>query len=593
MSAVEGTRLQFRVLRRQFLFRVVDIEVLSANALGDASKLLGQFVALLFFISMLLSLGLLGFNDASMTADVRLALSTSMEHFLIATTMLCVGIFAVLSWDSIFPDRRDVLVLAPLPVRMLTIFRAKLAATATLLVLVIIVLNAATGIGWPLAFAAFTPSSHGFLGVVRCFGAYWLTMMAAGAFVYCGLLAVQGLTAQILPRRMFLRMSGFLQMAAFCLIVSVYFLEPAVSGLKSLAAPEMQRLTLWVPTYWFFGFFNQLAGFSHPALAPFARRAWVGIAVVLLAASALCALSYMRTMRQILEEPDITSGPRGFRWLPHFGSQPQTAIGQFAIRSLARSRQHRLILAFYLGIGLAFTIVLMHFFVPAFFSHGAQATRTTDFWRKPNIPFLAASVMMTVLAVVGVRVAFAFPLELPANWLFRTTGARSSPHMVTATRRALLLLSAVPVWVISAAICMKLWPWLPAVEHLVVLGLLALILADVALYGFCKIPFTCSYLPGKSQAHMVFLAAIGLVVLVTQSVVFERRALAEPEMTIVMLALLGAAAAGLRWRVKVLAKTDQRELQFEEADPSALLDLGLGRDGGVVGAGRPNSPSDL
>ena len=30
---------------------------------------------------------------------------------MIATTMLVVGLFAILSWDSTFPDRRDVMVL--------------------------------------------------------------------------------------------------------------------------------------------------------------------------------------------------------------------------------------------------------------------------------------------------------------------------------------------------------------------------------------------------------------------------------------------------------------------------------------------------
>ena len=36
------TKLQFRVLYREFLFRMVDLELLSADALGDSSKLLGQ-----------------------------------------------------------------------------------------------------------------------------------------------------------------------------------------------------------------------------------------------------------------------------------------------------------------------------------------------------------------------------------------------------------------------------------------------------------------------------------------------------------------------------------------------------------------------
>jgi hypothetical protein len=590
MSATEDTKFQFRVLRRQFLFRVVDVEVLSTHALGDASKLLGQFVALLLFISLLLSLGLLGFNDASMTPDVRLALSASMEHFLVATTMLVVGIFAVLSWDSTFPDHRDVLVVAPLPVRARTMFLAKIAATATALTLVIIALNAATGLGWPLAFAMLAPSRHGFLGIVRCYGAYWFTLFVAGAFVYCGLLAMQGFAAQILPRRLFLRASGFLQMAAFCSFVSAYFLEPSVNGLNSLAAPEMQRLAHWVPTYWFLGLFDELAGFSHPVLMPLAKRAWLGIAITAVAAVVLYTLSYMRTMRQIVEEPDIKSSPRGFAWLPRFGNQTQTAIGQFAVRSLTRSRQHRLILAFYLGIGLAFTIVLVHLFLPVFFSASAHAVREGDSWREPSVPVLAASIMMIVLAAVGVRVAFAFPLELPANWIFRAVGVRPGPEILTATRRALMFLSVVPVWLISAAVSLKLWP--QAVDHLIVLALLAIILADLVLWGFCKIPFTCSYLPGKSQAHMVFLAAIGLVVLVTQSVLFERRALEEPGTTIAMLALIVVVAAAIRWRVTIMARAD-RELKYDETDPSALLDLGLSRDGGVTGTGQPDEPPNL
>jgi len=583
MNRVEDTKLQFRVLRRQFLFRLVDVEVLSAHALGDANKLVGQFVSLLIFISLLLTLGLLGFNDANVTPDVRLALSLSLAHVLIATTMLAVGMFAVLSWDSVFPDRRDVLLLAPMPVRARTIFLAKVAATGAALAVVVVVLNSATGLGWPMAFAAVMPSSHGILGVVRCFAAYWFTMVAAGAFIYCGLLALQGLVAQILPRRLFLRTAGLLQMAAFCLFVSVYFLEPSVSGPTTLISPEMQRLARRLPTYWFFGLFNELAGYTHPALVPLARRAWLGLAVTAFAAAVAYALSYMRTMRQILEEPDITSGPRSFKWLPRFGNQLQTAVGQFSVRSLTRSRQHRLILAFYLGIGLAFTIFLARLFVPVFLPTSAQPVQANELWSEPNIPVLAASIMMSVLAAMGVRVAFALPLELPANWIFRAVGVRAGTGILTATRRALLFLSVLPVWFISAAVCLKLWPWHKAAGHLVILGLLGIILSDVALYGFRKIPFTCSYLPGKSQAHMVFLAAIGLVALIARCAAFERQALQGVETTMVMLILIGAVAAGIKWRATILARSDERELQFEEVDSSAPLDLGLSRDGGVTG----------
>jgi hypothetical protein len=42
--------LKWRVLYRQFLFRLFDPDVLSAQAQGDATKILGQFAVLLVFV---------------------------------------------------------------------------------------------------------------------------------------------------------------------------------------------------------------------------------------------------------------------------------------------------------------------------------------------------------------------------------------------------------------------------------------------------------------------------------------------------------------------------------------------------------------
>src|SRR5690348_3325308 len=100
---------QFRILYRESLFRMVDLEVLSSHASGDSNKLLGQFASLLIFFGILLFIPSLGVT-ARRGPGPALFYCWSGEHFLIATTMLAVGLFAVLSWDSTFPDRRDVLV---------------------------------------------------------------------------------------------------------------------------------------------------------------------------------------------------------------------------------------------------------------------------------------------------------------------------------------------------------------------------------------------------------------------------------------------------------------------------------------------------
>ena len=72
-------------------------------------------------------------------------------HRLIAATMLVVGLFAVLSWQSMFPDRQDVHVLGPLPVRPRTMLFAKVAALATRALATVLALHHRAGIAWPLA----------------------------------------------------------------------------------------------------------------------------------------------------------------------------------------------------------------------------------------------------------------------------------------------------------------------------------------------------------------------------------------------------------------------------------------------------------
>ncbi|MBV9772264.1 MAG: beta-lactamase family protein [Bryobacterales bacterium] len=926
-------RLQLRVLYRQFLFRVFDLEVLSAHAQGDANKLLGQFAALLVIVSVWLLPAVLGLSDPNLPGNepggIGLVFLMIAQHFVIATTMLVVGLFAVLSWDETFPDRRDVLVLAPLPVRARTIFLAKVTAVATALGLTIVLLHSAWGLLLPPVFAAraapvalpamkfdaalapvaardlqsvmnhdlrqqlttgelapgtgaglaigvlkhgerrvftygaakpdslfeigsisktftglilarmivegevrldeplrellpagtvakpagdeitlldlathhsglppmpgnfhpadpsdpfadygpqqlyaylkahgvakpedatfvysslgvgllgqvladragrsysdqlreeitaplgltdtvlklsdeqnrrflqgyddkhhpvqavdwngtlagagaifstagdmltyleanlhpekypalstavvfshrlrenigggqqialtwaytvdpgtywhngatsgFTshayfdppsdaavvvlmnrgpsvlltpdtianhiqlrlagkpaisldtvqvPAVGGFRGVLRSYGAYWFTMLAAGVFIYGAVLGTQGLAALMLPRRLFLRFSGYLQLAAIGLIVGVYFLQPGLGGLNDLTTGSIRRVIQFLPSYWFLGLYQHLNGSLHPALEPLAHRAWIGLAGVVCGTPVIYTLSYWRTLRKIVEEPDIASSSHRLGWLPGFGSQAQTAIGQFAVRTLARSKQHRLIVGFYMGIGLAFTSLLLK---------GSPGAANNP-WRQESLLVWGASIMMIVLAAIGTRVAFSLPLDLRANWIFRVVGVQGGLESLAASRRALFLLSVAPVWLITAVACMMLWPGRQNVGHLVVLGLLGMMLADICLLRFQKIPFTCSYLPGRSRFHMAFLSAFGVLWLGSQAALLERHALRHTGSMALMLALLAVVGISVRRTAVALAKGDEQKLRFEEEAQPAVQGLGL------------------
>jgi hypothetical protein len=564
-----NAKRQFLVLYRQFLFRLMDVELLAGSARGDASELLGQLGSLLVFGSVLLSLGAVTvgqrFRDQALAAPVW-----SAERFLVSLTMLVVGVFSLLSWDSAFPDRRDVLVLAPLPVRGRTLFAAKIAAAASALGLTLAAFNSLAGFAWPMVLA---PRGSGLAGTIRFAAAFWVAFLAAGTFLYCAVLAVQGVAAQ-LPRRWYLRVSSLLQIAMFTLFLGVFCFQPSLTTATALGAAENQRTLAWLPSYWFLGLLSELSGAyaveGHAAMAPLARRAVASLAIAIFVAGGAFLLSYFRTLRKIVEEPDSMPGSRGGIWLPQFGSSPRTALAQFVIRTTLRSRRHRAIQAFYLGGGFAIVAVYLE---------GARQSMHltgTDIVHRVNVPMLVASVLMLCASWLGARSVFSLPLDLRANWLFRVTPTPGGADRLSAVRGALLAISVFPVWAASAALLLWFWPWMIAAEHLLLLGLLGLILVDASLKGFRKIPFTCSYLPGKSKVHMVFwFGIIPLVMAIQQAAELEQRAMSSPLGYWAMVVTLGAVAFAARRLTNMSANRSGPEVQFEESASDELVGLGL------------------
>ena len=111
---VDRLPLQFRALYHQFLLRIVDLEALSIEA--DIPRFLGQFAGVLMMFSMINALGLLIHPPIDNIAYL-VGMFWTVEQRMIFTMMLVVGLFAVISWDSIFPGRCDVMVLGPGPRR--------------------------------------------------------------------------------------------------------------------------------------------------------------------------------------------------------------------------------------------------------------------------------------------------------------------------------------------------------------------------------------------------------------------------------------------------------------------------------------------
>lgn len=548
---------QFRVLYRVFLLRVIDLELLASD--GDPTQLMGQFAAVFATISFFSA-----FPVPYLLVDPRpipVALAYMFEHYLIETTMTIAGLIAVLSWDSAFPDRRDVLVLGPLPVRRATFFLAKLAALFAAPALAIAAFNLFTGFSWPMVFAV----GHGKYSLLRTLPIYWFTMFAAGAFFVFTVLAVQGLAANLLPRQIFLRLSAVLQAAALCLLLTLYFLGPSFNSPAALAAPQNQHVLRWLPAYWFLGLFNQLNGGHHPETAALAHRAWLALGLSGLGTVAALLLSYFRTLPRIVEQPDILPAARGLAL--SFGGSLSSVITLFSLRTLLRSRQHRMILSFYVGIGLTVILGFTHTkFVQSAAAESASPNNTTI-----NTIFLLASILTVSLAVLALRVVIAIPITLRANWIFRLTQARPAYAYHRATRLSLLLLGVLPVLLVLSVALFSHYSPRFILGHLLAMALLGTLTVELCLFTFQKIAFACSYLPGKANLHFAFWAALFAATYWLKQVAdFEGRMLNNRNDFLCMIAVLAAAALGLHLATSLHARNTEQLIFEEDALPEIV-----------------------
>jgi hypothetical protein len=188
--------------------------------------------------------------------------------------------------------------------------------------------------------------------------------------------------------------------------------------------------------------------------------------------------------------------------------------------------------------------------------------------------FILATLMMMSFAVVGFRNVFSLPLSLNANWVLRTTQMHSTRDYVAATRWALILFAVIPVCGISAVLSLSFRPLRQTVLHLMILGLVGLILADLSLIGFYKIPFTCSYLPGKSNIQFIFWGFLVLFVPLAMEVAgYEQRALSDPLRLILIAGVLIVTEVGL-WAFNRY-RAASAVLYFEELPPDEVTTLRL------------------
>ena len=370
---------------------------------------------------------------------------------------------------------------------------------------------------------------------MRGLTAYWLPMGLMALFVCCTVLAVQAVLVLLLSHRLFLRLSSWIQLAAFFIILAAYFLRPP---LPSHLTAHNLGIASALPSFWFYALWLKWNGDTSPVLAPFAARALWGLASTAAIGVIGFAFAFQRSVRRIVEQPDIApadrsrpAAPLGRFLAQLFLQRPlDRAIILFTARTMFRSRQHRLLLAAYGGVGMAIALVyikdLLYGYSGGLWDSLGIDSAASSHWDQVNIPLLTGSFVLLCFAILGARAVFAMPIALPANWIFRITAIHSPAAYFSAVRKAMFALAAAPILIAAAVLFFAIWPAVQAMEHVAVLIAIGILLVEISLHRFRKIPFACSYLPGKANMNVRLGAYATLFLLVAdRGATLEYRAL--------------------------------------------------------------------
>ena len=134
--------------------------------------------------------------------EIRLA---QLAVLFVSYSMSTTGLLTVFIWDALVFDKRDAMVLGPLPLRGSTIVSAKLAALATFLVGTALAVNITSGV--PFGFVTGGPAGH----ILRHLAGHLSGTIGGAVFVFSTLVIVRGLLVLLVSAHAAATVGSFLQ----------------------------------------------------------------------------------------------------------------------------------------------------------------------------------------------------------------------------------------------------------------------------------------------------------------------------------------------------------------------------------------------
>jgi hypothetical protein len=556
-----------KILVRHFFYGLFDFGVLS-EAGSDAFKRV-----LIGIIAVMLTFGLLLARVYSAVASGRAALSlppapyrTAFEALVIGLPMLIVAFAALLVSHSLFPDETDYRVLLVLPVSRRVVFLSKLAALALFAGIFIVAAHVAM---LPL-FTIISGGRQVHEGFLHRFVAHLIASVSASALVVLAVTAINGALLVLVPRGQLQGAATAVRSAMLCAMVLCVPMVARLPTIAPLLAAGSPTLYL-IPPVWFLGVDEVLLGHGSPYFNRLATSA--GVAVI--ASLTLAVGSYLflyRRFDRVMMRPAGTA--TGSRWWsrPLFERAGQgraniTAISTFVRLTLARSSLHQ-------GVFVAITACGAGMVLNSLLGVKAMPRLRRTYEDELASVLTWAPFALMFMMTIAVRAALVLPIEPRANWVFRITEHDTARvDQVEAVVRSMIRLGVVLPLLILFPLQWAIFHGQSIAPTAVTLAA-GIVLVEIEMSEWRRLPFTCSYMPGKRFVGLTALIGFAAFVVFTSvgsGLAYSSRT--HPIGAPVFLTILGAIVWERRRRRKRL--TRHTPLLFEDALPTEIEPLQL------------------
>jgi hypothetical protein len=546
-------RSAFRVLARAFF----DQFFVSESGISDQQHRQALFGVFAFLVTpgLILALQLTGTFEM---AYVRFPALVEPLTRMIATLFLtygivAIGVVAAFAWDALGFDRRDAMVIGPLPVSGAVVVGAKLAAMGALLVIAMAGISLLTAAPFAL-----TASSHKSpVALVRHFVAHLTATTMAVAFVFSLLVTLRASAAMV--RRGHAALESLLQCALVSALLCFLALTPGtlkITGarLGVRGTMHMMPIPAWSPTNWFLGIYEVVRGTND---GEFTRAAWTAAIVTLLAAAVAILTtigSYRRQLRLALTPSTgralrAARLPRAIARLLAGRDAVARTTADFILITIARNRAQQTPIAINAAIGLTFVVVTTTWF------GGALAAFT-----RPRTLTLSIPLVLAFWTAIGLRASFHVPSELPAAWAFRANAPSRSRGYRRAVWASMVAALGLPAVFVAVLALLPTRDPLAIGRHALFVLLLVVLLVEMLAATIDFVPFTRPYRAGHSRLKTLWpFYAIGLYVFADAAARLEHWTWARDQGFLVLAACIVGAIAlfetvarrtAMRWTVE-------------------------------------------